>query len=119
MVGDRLSNTSAGRRRSISTVVLVFIAVAALFTRALEMPASPWGLLRIVFSVVAIAFVFFAPIQSLARRATAVILCEAILGTISFLAIDLPFLTDHRQQIDRLALAIAERVDRFERTTSR
>jgi len=104
------------RRRSLAEIVVVSVAIAAVAVRALEMPASPFALLRIVLSVAAIAFVFFAPCQTLARRAFAMLAFEALIGSLTFVLVDVPLVFDHQRQIGALAISIAERVDRFERS---
>ena len=95
--------------------LLVAVAIAALVTRAVETPATPLAIVRTLVSAAAIAFVWFAPFQSFARRAMVVLAFEAVFGTIAFALVDVPFVMDHQRQIGMLALSIAERVDRLER----
>ncbi|GAC1302766.1 MAG: hypothetical protein NVS2B3_09340 [Vulcanimicrobiaceae bacterium] len=116
MIAPRSLCSLPARRHTPAQSLLVAVAIAALVTRAFETPATPLALVRTLFSAAAIAFVWFAPFQSFARRAMVVLACEAIFGTIAFACIDVPFVMDHQRQIGMLALSIAERVDRFERT---
>ncbi len=104
----------AKRRRTTAEIVVVSIAIGALAIRAIETPATPFGLLRLTVSVAAIVFVYFAPYQQFARRAFAVLAFEAIFGTLAFAFVDVPFVFDHQRQIGTLAVSIAESVDRFE-----
>lgn len=108
----------SARRRSVSEVVLVAFAIAALAVRAVEITATPVAFLRILLSVLTVGFICFAPVQTLARRAIAVIVFEALVGSIAFAFIDLPLVLEHRQQIGTLAVGIAERVERVERSVA-
>lgn len=106
------------RRRSLSESALIATALAALAVRAFEMPLTTLGIVRIAISLVVIAFVCFAPAQTLARRAMAVLIGEALVGTLAFALVDVPLVVDHQRQIGTTAVAIVRTVDRFERVTA-
>ena len=116
MVADRVFLSLAPRRRTISEAIAVVIAIGALAVRVLEMPASSFGLVRVLVSVAAISMVCFAPLKTLARRAFAIVAFEAIVGVVVFSFVDLPLVLEHRPQIDALAVSIVTRAEQFERT---
>lgn len=115
MVASHSLLVPTSRRFSVPQAILVAVTLAALITRACEMPVTPLGIGRIVFSLAALAFVCFAPYQSFARRAIVVLVFEAIAGTLAFMLVDVPFVFGHQQQIGMAAVAIAENVERIER----
>lgn len=106
------------RRRSLAEILVVAVALVAIAVRAIEMPPTSLGIARIVFSVLAIAFVCFAPIQTIARRAIAVVIAEALVGVLAFAFVDVPLVVDHQRQIGTMAIAITQSVDRLERETT-
>lgn len=103
------------RRRSVAEVAFIVIALATLAGRALEISASPIAFVRIVISALVVGLIIFAPLRTLARRTVVLIALEVVYGTAAFAFVDAPLVVEHRGQIGSIAIAIAERVDRFER----
>ncbi len=104
------------RKRSVAEVLLVVIALAAIAPRIMEIPTHPLVLVRVALSLAAVAFLLFGPGASFGKRAVAIIAFEAALGFLTFAIVDVPFIVEHQRQIGMLAVGLAEKVDRAERS---
>lgn len=98
-------------KRGATQLVLVTIAVAILATRIAEVPDHPFALIRIVLSVLAIAFVFFGRVATIGRRAIAIIAIDAVVGFATFALVDVPFIVDHQRQIGQLVVSVAGKLE--------
>lgn len=103
------------RRRSLAAILLLAVATVATAVRAIEMPVTPLSALRFLMSLAGLAFVYFAPSHTLARRALIVLACEALFGTLVCVLVDIPFIFDHQREIGTFVLSVAQNVDRLER----
>jgi hypothetical protein len=99
---------TAGATRNNHLAAGAFVAIASCFAvaRAMEDPGNPATLLRIVFSLAAIAFVLLARRQSLLHKATIFFAFEAVGAVVAFAYIDVPFVMHHQAQIHHLALTV-------------
>jgi purine-cytosine permease-like protein len=102
------------RQRSWAECGLVVVAFVATVARIGEIPGHPFVFVRVLFSVVAIAFLAFGPAASFGRRAISVVALEALFGIVTFAFVDAPFVIDHQTQIASFTTALVERLDRFE-----
>ena len=104
------------RKRSVAEVLLVVLALVAIATRITEIPTHPLAFVRVALSLAAVAFLLFGPGASFGKRAVAIIALEAALGFLTFALVDAPFIMEHQRQIGMLAVGLAEKVDRAERS---
>lgn len=102
------------RHRNWAGWTLVAVALAATGARIGEIPDHPLVLLRVLVSIVAIAFLVFGPAATFGRRAFAIVALEAAFGIATFALVDVPFVMDHQPQIGSITAALVDRLDRVE-----
>lgn len=114
MIGDTSLPVPSARRWSLPQVAVLCAIAGPIVIRAIEMPATPLGIGRFLFSLATVALVYVTPYQTFLRRAFLAMIAEAIFGFVAFALVDIPFVADHRAQIGVATFAIADSIERIE-----